>query len=163
MAEKQKASPLILLAIYGTVKFFYEDTTHSPASYAHTTHTSLEMMPSDVVSLGKFLFFVFCLTSKWYSAEIFLSLLASARFLRCHKFPFKTRNFLAASQLFFLVYLTIGLNYAHNFAHFYSKLRSTCRPLLYITCYFKGLANEFQHSLVELKMPCHALFLIPST
>jgi hypothetical protein len=30
----------ILLAIYGTVKFFCEDTTQSPASYAHnTTHT----------------------------------------------------------------------------------------------------------------------------
>ena len=46
MAEKQQASPLILLAIYGTVKFFYEDKTHSPASYAHTTHTGLKMMPS---------------------------------------------------------------------------------------------------------------------
>jgi hypothetical protein len=44
----------ILLAIYGTVKFFYEDTTHSPASYAHNTHTGLEIMPRDVVSLGKF-------------------------------------------------------------------------------------------------------------
>jgi len=32
VAEKQKAFPLIPLAIYGTVKFFYEDTTHSPAS-----------------------------------------------------------------------------------------------------------------------------------
>jgi len=51
VAEKQQASPLILLAIYGTEKFFYEDTTHSPASYAHTTHAGLEMMPSDV-SLG---------------------------------------------------------------------------------------------------------------
>ena len=99
VAVKQQSSTLILLAIYGTVKFFYEDTTHSPASYAHTTYTALEMIPSDVVSLGKFLRFVFyCLTSKWYSAERFSSLLASAHFLHCHTFPFTTRNFLAASQ-----------------------------------------------------------------
>ena len=59
----QKSNKL-LLAIYGTVKFYYEDTTRSPASYAHTTHTGLEMMPRDV-SLGKFPCFIFyCLTSK---------------------------------------------------------------------------------------------------
>jgi hypothetical protein len=101
VAEKQQASPLILLAIYGTVKFFYEDKNHSPASYAHTTHTGPEMMPSDV-SPGKFPCFIFCLTNKQYSAERFLSLLASACFLRCHTFPFTTWNFLAAAlQLFF--------------------------------------------------------------
>jgi len=44
VAEKQKPSPLKSQAIYGTVKFFFEDTTHSPASYAHTTHTGLEMI-----------------------------------------------------------------------------------------------------------------------
>jgi hypothetical protein len=38
-------------------------------SYAHTTDTGLEMMPSDV-SLGKFPCFIFyCLTSKGYSTE----------------------------------------------------------------------------------------------
>jgi len=52
VAEEQQASPLILLAIYGTVKYFYEDTTHSATSYTHTTHTGLEMMPGDVVSFG---------------------------------------------------------------------------------------------------------------
>jgi len=94
VAEKQQASPLILLAVYGTVKFFSEDTTHAPASYAHTTHNGLEMMPIDVVSLGKFPCFIFyCLTSKRYSTERFLSLFASARFLHCHTFT--TRNFLA--------------------------------------------------------------------
>jgi hypothetical protein len=77
VAEKQQASPLILLAIYGTLNFSYEDTNHSPASDAHTTHTGPEMMPSDV-SLGKFLCFIFyCLTNKQYLAERFLSLLAS--------------------------------------------------------------------------------------
>jgi len=102
VAEKQKASPLILLEIYGTVMLFFEDTTHSPASHLHTTHTCLEMMPSDVVSLGKFTCFIFyCLTSKWYSTERFLSLLASACFLHCHTFPFTMQNFLAALQLFF--------------------------------------------------------------
>jgi len=101
VAEKQQVSPLILLAIYGTVKYFYEDIIHSPAPYAHTTHTGHEMMPSDAVSLGKFPCFIFyCLTSKWYSTERFLSLLASAHFLNCHTFPFTMRNFLAASQLF---------------------------------------------------------------
>jgi len=100
VAEKQQASPLILLAIYGILKFFYEDTNHSPASYAHTTHTGPEMMPSDV-SPGKFPCFIFyCLTNKQYSAERFLSLLASACFLRCHTFPFTTQNLLAALQLF---------------------------------------------------------------
>jgi hypothetical protein len=49
----QKSNKL-LLAIYGTGKFFYADTKHSPASYAHTTHTDLEIVPSDVVSLGRF-------------------------------------------------------------------------------------------------------------
>jgi hypothetical protein len=49
----QKSNKL-LLAIYGTVKFCCEDTTHSPASYAHTTHTELEIVPSGVVSLGMF-------------------------------------------------------------------------------------------------------------
>ena len=103
MAEKQQASPLILLAIYGTVNFFYEDKTHSPASYAHTTHNDLEMMPSVVMSLGKFPCFIFyCLISKRYSNERFFSLLASARFLHCHTFVFTTWNFLAALQLCFL-------------------------------------------------------------
>jgi hypothetical protein len=101
VAEKQQASPLITLAVYGTVKFFSEDTTHSPASYAHTTHTGLEMMPSDAVSLGKFpCFIIYCLTSKWYSTERFLSLLASAHFLHCHTFPFTMRKFLSALKLF---------------------------------------------------------------
>jgi len=100
VAEKQQASPLILLAIYGILKFFYEDTNHSPPSYAHTTHTGPEMMPSDV-SPGKFPCFIFyCLINKQYSAERFLSLLASACFLCCHIFPFTTWNFLAALQLF---------------------------------------------------------------
>jgi hypothetical protein len=95
----QKSNKL-LLAIYGTVKFFNEDTTHSSATYAHTTHNGLEIMPSDV-SLGMFPCFIFyCLTSKWCSIERFLSLLASARFLRHHTFPFTMRNFLAALQLF---------------------------------------------------------------
>jgi len=101
VAEKQQASPLILLAIYGTVKFFYEDTTLSPVSYTHTIHTGLEMMPSDIVSLGKFPCFIFyCLTSKWYSAERVFSLSASACFLHCHTFPFPKCTFLAALQLF---------------------------------------------------------------
>jgi len=45
----------------------------------------------------------------------------------------------------------------------------TSRSLPYITCYFKevettdGVTNNLQHSQLELKMPCHALFLIPST
>jgi len=69
-------------------------------SVTQVTYTGLEKMTSDVVSLGKFPCFIFyCLTSKWYSAERFLSLLASARFLHCHTFPFTMRNFLAASQL----------------------------------------------------------------
>jgi hypothetical protein len=73
----QKSNKL-LLAIYGTVKFFYEDTPHSPASYAHTTHTGLEMMLRAVASLGKFPCFIFyCLRSKRYSTGRFLSLLAS--------------------------------------------------------------------------------------
>jgi hypothetical protein len=101
VAEKQQASPLITLAVYGTVKFFSEDTTHSPASYAHTTHTGLEMMPSDAVSLGKFPYIIiYCLTSKWYSTERFLSLLASAQFLHRHTFPFTIRKFLAALKFF---------------------------------------------------------------
>ena len=131
MAEKQQVSA-------GTVKSFYEDTTHSPASYAHTTHTGLEMMPS-VVSLSKFPCFIFyCLTSKWYSTERFLSLLASAHFLHCHTFAFTTWNFVAAIQLsVFSAQLTISLNCAHNFARFYSKCSLTCRLLLYITCDFK--------------------------
>jgi len=126
VAEKQQASPLILLAIYGTVNYFYEDTTHSPAPYTLTTHTGLEMMPGDVVSFGKFPCFIFyCFTSKWYSIEKFFSLLAAAYFLHSHTFRFTMRNFLAASQLFvFSVQLTIGLNCAHNFAQFYSKCRS---------------------------------------
>jgi len=126
VTEKQQASPLIRLAIYGTMKFFYEDTTHSPTSYALTTHTGHEMIPSDIVSLGKFPCFIFyILTSKCYSTDRFLSLLASACFLHCHTFPFTTQNFLAASQLFVLsVQSTIGLNCAHNFAQFYSKCRS---------------------------------------
>jgi hypothetical protein len=43
-----------LLEIYGTVKISYEDTTHSPASYAHTTYTDLEIVPNYVVSHGRF-------------------------------------------------------------------------------------------------------------
>ena len=124
--RKATSFRLILLAIYGTVTFSYEDTPHCPVSYAHTTYTGLEMMPSDVVSFGKFPCSIFyCLTSKWYSTERFLSLLASGCFPHCHTLPFTTRNFLAASQLFvFSVQLTISLNCAHNFAQFYSKCRS---------------------------------------
>jgi len=39
VAERQQASPVILLAIYRTVKFFYEDTTHS----LHHMHTPLTL------------------------------------------------------------------------------------------------------------------------
>jgi len=35
----------------------------------------------------------------------------------------------------------------------------TCRPLFYITCYFKEVTNELQLSQLELKVPCHDLFL----
>jgi len=104
-----------------------------PVSNAHTTHTGLEMMPRYVVSLGKFPCFIFyCLTSKRYSTERFLSLLASARFLHCHTFAFTMWNFTAALQLFvFSVQMTIGLNCAHTFAQFYSKMQVTLVHLLF--------------------------------
>ena len=39
----------------------------------------------------------------------------------------------------------------------------TSKSFLYITCYIKRLAINLQHSWLELKMPYHALVLIPST
>jgi hypothetical protein len=132
------------------------NTQPIPLYHMHTpTHNGLEMMSHDV-SLGSFLFFIIlCLTYKWYSTERFVFISLCFCLLHHHTFSFKTCNFLAA--------LTVSLNCAYNFANSIQNSGCTCRQVLYITCYFKRLTNEFQLSWLEIRMPCHALFSLLST
>jgi hypothetical protein len=137
-----------------------------PLHHIHTpTYTGLEIMPRDVVSLCKFpCFIIYCLTYKRCSTERFVFISFCFCFLHCYTFSFKTWNFPAASPFFvFSAQLNISLNCAYHFVSSLQNSGCACRTLLYITCYFKGLTNEFQHSRLELRMPCHVPFSLLST
>ena len=104
VAEKQQASALSLLAIYGTVKF-YEETTHSPASYTHThTHQPILALKwchkklCHLASSHALYFIVSHVIGIQLKDFAFISFYFC--FLRHHTFPFTTWNFLAALELF---------------------------------------------------------------
>ena len=125
-----------------------------PLHHTHTTPTlALKLCHVMLCHLAS----SHCLTSKRYSNERFL-------FISFCSFPvlsyicFHNFKLSCCIAIIFSVHLTIGLNCAHTLPNSIQNAGRTRRPLLYITCYFKVQTNEFQHSRLELNMPCHAPF-----